>query len=194
MSSAELAAAPAREPGARFLEEIREQPAALLRLLEGSDDFARVAAEIRDRGATTIRMAGHGSSDNAASYGIYAFGLLPGWTALRDSISLIAYYGAELDLSGCTALALSQSGRTPDVVEYARQAKLRGAYVVAFTTRPPSSHARRTRSYLSAPDRSSPSRRRRPTSTRSPRSACSPPMPREPARRSPRAYARLPTP
>ena len=133
MSSAELAAAPAREPGARFLEEIREQPAALLRLLEGSDDFARVAAEIRDRGATTIRMAGHGSSDNAASYGIYAFGLLPGWTALRDSISLIAYYGAELDLSGCTALALSQSGRTPDVVEYARQAKLRGAYVVAFT-------------------------------------------------------------
>ena len=67
-------------------------------------------------------MVGHGSSDNAASYGVYAFGLLPRWTALRDSISLTVYYGAELDMSGCTALALSQSGRTPDVVEYARQA------------------------------------------------------------------------
>jgi hypothetical protein len=32
---------------------------------------------MRARGATTIRMVGHGSSDNAASYGVYAFGLLP---------------------------------------------------------------------------------------------------------------------
>ena len=133
MSWAELAVAPEREPGARFLEEIREQPAALLRLLEGDADFARVAAEIRERKAITIRMVGHGSSDNAASYGVYAFGLLPGWTALRDSISLTTYYDAKLDLSGCTALALSQSGRTPDVVEYARKARRRGAYVVAFT-------------------------------------------------------------
>jgi glucosamine--fructose-6-phosphate aminotransferase (isomerizing) len=134
VSSAELPSpTESIEPGSRFLDEIHQQPAALLRLLEGETEFARVAAEIRERGATTIRMAGHGSSDNAASYGTYAFGLLPHWTALRDSISLIVYYGAELDLSGCTVLALSQSGRTPDVVEYSREAKRRGAYTVAFT-------------------------------------------------------------
>lgn len=121
------------EPGSRFLEEIREQPEALLRLLDAEAEFARIAAEIRARDATTVRMVGHGSSDNAASYGVYAFGLLPRWTALRDSISLSVYYGAELDMSGCTALALSQSGRTPDVVEYARHAKRRGAYTVAIT-------------------------------------------------------------
>ncbi len=138
MSSAESLTEPAREPGSRFLHEIREQPDALLRLLEGDPEFARVASEMRERGATTIRMAGHGSSDNAASYGVYAFGLLPRWTSLRDSISLTVYYGAELDMSGCTALALSQSGRTPDVVEYARCAKRRGAYVVAFTNDPSS--------------------------------------------------------
>ena len=141
MSSAEAASAP-RAPGSRFLEEIREQPDALLRLLAGAAEFAHVASEIRARGATTIRMVGHGSSDNAASYGVYAFGLMPGWTSLRDSISLTVYYGAELDMSGCTALALSQSGRTPDVVEYARQAKRRGAYVVAFTNDPSSELAR----------------------------------------------------
>jgi glucosamine--fructose-6-phosphate aminotransferase (isomerizing) len=133
VSSAELPAPATIEPGSRFLDEIREQPEALLRLLEGEAEFARVAAEIRARDATTIRMVGHGSSDNAASYGVYAFGLLPRWTALRDSISLTVYYGAELDMSGCTVLALSQSGRTPDVVEYSRQAKRRGAYTVAFT-------------------------------------------------------------
>jgi glutamine---fructose-6-phosphate transaminase (isomerizing) len=132
VSSAELSAQTI-EPGSRFLDEIREQPEALLRLLDGETEFARVAAEIRAREATTIRMVGHGSSDNAASYGVYAFGLLPRWTALRDSISLTVYYGAELDMSGCTVLALSQSGRTPDVVDYAREAKRRGAYTVAFT-------------------------------------------------------------
>lgn len=139
MSSAELpVAADPPEPGSRFREEIREQPEALLRLLERDAEFARVAAQMHERGATTIRMVGHGSSDNAASYGVYAFGLLPGWTALRDSISLTVYYGAELDMSGCTALALSQSGRTPDVVEYARRVKKRGAYTVAITNDPSS--------------------------------------------------------
>jgi glucosamine--fructose-6-phosphate aminotransferase (isomerizing) len=140
VSSAEapVAGDAAPEPGSRFRDEIREQPDALLRLLEGEAEFARVGAEIRSRDATTIRMVGHGSSDNAASYGVYAFGLLPRWTALRDSISLTVYYGAELDMSGCTVLALSQSGRTPDVVEYARRAQRRGAYTVAITNDPSS--------------------------------------------------------
>jgi len=132
---------PAEGPGARFLAEIREQPEALTRLLESEEEFARVAAMMRERGATTIRMVGHGSSDNAASYGVYAFGLLPRWTALRDSISLTVYYGAELDMSGCTALALSQSGRTPDVVQYVERAQRNGAFTVAITNDPESEAA-----------------------------------------------------
>jgi glucosamine--fructose-6-phosphate aminotransferase (isomerizing) len=135
-------AAPVQAPGdgggTRFLAEIREQPAALCQLLEREDEFARVAAAIRERKATTIRMVGHGSSDNAASYGVYAFGLLPRWTALRDSISLIVYYGAELDMSGCTVLALSQSGKTPDVVQYVERVRERGAFTVAITNDPDS--------------------------------------------------------
>lgn len=134
MSSAERnASLPATRAGAQFLEEIREQPEALLRLLDAEPEFDSVAREMLARGATTVRMVGHGSSDNAASYGVYAFGLLPHWTALRDSISLTVYYGAELDMSGCTAIALSQSGRTPDVVEYVRRARTRGAFTVALT-------------------------------------------------------------
>jgi glucosamine--fructose-6-phosphate aminotransferase (isomerizing) len=134
VSSAERSArTPAAEAGAQFLEEIREQPEALVRLLAAEPVFERVASEMVERRATTVRMVGHGSSDNAASYGVYAFGLLPHWTALRDSISLTVYYGAELDMSGCTALALSQSGRTPDVVEYLRRARTRGAFTVALT-------------------------------------------------------------
>jgi glutamine---fructose-6-phosphate transaminase (isomerizing) len=136
VSSAEPVERP--QHGAVFLEEIREQPQALSRLLEQADEFERVADAIRERGRTTIRMVGHGSSDNAASYGVYAFGLLPAWTALRDSISLTVYYGAELDMSGCTALALSQSGQTPDVVQYLEKARQSGAFTVAITNDPQS--------------------------------------------------------
>jgi glucosamine--fructose-6-phosphate aminotransferase (isomerizing) len=140
---------PAPAPlGSRFLSEIEEQPRALERLLARAEDFERVAAEIRRRGTTTIRMVGHGSSDNAASYGVYAFGLLPGWTALRDSISLTVYYGAQLDLSGSTVLALSQSGRTPDVVEYVTRARAAGALTVAITNDPSSELARTAEAVL----------------------------------------------
>ena len=126
------------DDGATFLAEIREQPAALRRLLGHDDAFARVAALMHERHATTVRMVGHGSSDNAASYGVYAFGLLPRWTAFRDSISLTVHYGTRIDMAGCTVLALSQSGRTPDVLEYVERARAAGALTVAITNEPDS--------------------------------------------------------
>jgi glucosamine--fructose-6-phosphate aminotransferase (isomerizing) len=121
-----------------LLDEIREQPASLRRLVEHAPEYRAVAEAARARGAELVRMVGHGSSDNAASFGVYAFGLLPAWTALRDSISLSVYYGAELDLSRSLVLALSQSGRTPDVVDYLERARRRGALTVAVTNEPES--------------------------------------------------------
>jgi glutamine---fructose-6-phosphate transaminase (isomerizing) len=145
VSSPEAAAAePPPRAGEKLLAEIREQPSALRALLEYEPQYARAAAAARDRGATTIRMVGHGSSDNAAAYGVYAFGLLPGWTALRDSITLTVYYGAELEMAGSTAIGLSQSGQTPDVVEYIEKARRSGALTMALTNEPASelaSHA-----------------------------------------------------
>jgi glutamine---fructose-6-phosphate transaminase (isomerizing) len=88
-----------------------------------------------------VRMVGHGSSDNAASYGVYAFGLLPAWTALRDSISLSVYYGAEVDLRSSCVVALSQSGETPDVLDYVHRARERGAFTIAVTNEPESALA-----------------------------------------------------
>jgi glucosamine--fructose-6-phosphate aminotransferase (isomerizing) len=124
------------EPGSRFLAEIREQPEALRRLLGRSGQYARVAEAARGR--TLVRMVGHGSSDNAAAFGVYAFGVLPGLTAMRDSISLTVYYGAGLDLTGSIVVALSQSGRTPDVLEYVIRARRAGAFTVAVTNDPAS--------------------------------------------------------
>jgi glucosamine--fructose-6-phosphate aminotransferase (isomerizing) len=124
--------------GARFLAEIREQPSALLRLLEHRDEYARVARAAGERGTGLVRMVGHGSSDNAASYGVYAFGILSGLTAMRDSISLTVYYGARLAMAGSTVVALSQSGQTPDVLEYVVRAREGGAFTIAVTNDPDS--------------------------------------------------------
>jgi glutamine---fructose-6-phosphate transaminase (isomerizing) len=123
----------ARNPGALFLGEIREQPQALLRLLEQKDEFDAVTKVITERSPSVVRLVGHGSSDAAASFGVYAFGLLPGLTAMRDSISLTVYYDAKLDLSDSVVIGLSQSGETPDVVEYVKRARKKGAFTVAIT-------------------------------------------------------------
>jgi glutamine---fructose-6-phosphate transaminase (isomerizing) len=132
---------PEPAPGSLLLSEIREQPAALERLLEHTDEYAQVAALARERGLELVRMVGHGSSDNAASYGVYAFGLLPHWTALRDSISLSVYYGAKVDLRGSCVVALSQSGETPDVLAYVERARAAGALTIAITNETDSSLA-----------------------------------------------------
>lgn len=127
--------------GATMLAEIHEQPRALRRLLGHADGYAEVASEARRRDVHLVRMVGHGSSDNAASYGVYALGLLPAWTALRDSISLSVYYGAEVDLRSSCVVALSQSGETPDVLEYVQRARERGAFTIAVTNEPESALA-----------------------------------------------------
>lgn len=144
-----MTAAPATpNPGELFLAEIREQPAALLRLLEHADEFDAVARAITKRAPSVIRLVGHGSSDAAAAYGVYAFGLLPGLTALRDSISLTVYYDADITLSDSVVVALSQSGETPDVVEYVRRARSKGALTVAVTNGPESGLGRAAESTL----------------------------------------------
>jgi glucosamine--fructose-6-phosphate aminotransferase (isomerizing) len=48
------------------------------------------------------------------------------------------YYGAEIDLRGSCVVALSQSGQTPDVVEYVELARRRGALTIALTNEPAS--------------------------------------------------------
>jgi glutamine---fructose-6-phosphate transaminase (isomerizing) len=121
------------DAGAFMLSEIREQPAALRRLLEQADVIHSVAEHLTAARPQVVRLVGHGTSDNAATYGVYAFGILCGWTALRDSISLTVYYDAPLDMRGSAVIALSQSGQTGDVVAYVERARARGALTVAVT-------------------------------------------------------------
>jgi glucosamine--fructose-6-phosphate aminotransferase (isomerizing) len=124
--------------GAHYWAEIHEQPLALGRLVAQASLYDTAATRLAQQMPGLVRLVGHGSSDNAAAYGVYAFGLLPGWTALRDSISLSVYYGADVDIARSAVVALSQSGQTPDVVAYVQHARKRGALTIAITNEPAS--------------------------------------------------------
>jgi len=119
-------------------QEIHEQPRALIGLLKGAAAFSDARRLLRKHGTRAIRLVGHGSSDNAACYGVYAFALLAGLPAVRDSISLAVYYQTPSRLDRSAVVALSQSGRTPDVVAYVEQARAKGSPTIALTNDPSS--------------------------------------------------------
>jgi glutamine---fructose-6-phosphate transaminase (isomerizing) len=143
--------------GSLFLGEIREQPDAIDRIVALLPSFEAAGGMLARRPPAAVRLVGHGSSDAAAAYGVYAFGLLPAWTAMRDSISLTVYYDARVPLADSAVIALSQSGQTPDVVEYTRRARERGAATIAITNDDESELARAAETTLplaAGPERS----------------------------------------
>lgn len=119
-------------------QEIQEQPCCLMRLVAAATAFSDARKLLRAHNTRAIRLVGHGSSDNAACYGVYAFALLAGLPAVRDSISLPVYYRTESRLENSAVVALSQSGRTPDVVAYVERARAARVPTIALTNDPSS--------------------------------------------------------
>lgn len=116
--------------------EIVDQPDVLRRLLTSGGDIVDAAYTLKQRGCEHVRFVAHGSSDNAATYGVYVLALLAGLSASRDSLSLPVYYHTPLRLDGTAVIAISRSGQTPDVVDYTRAARAAGATTLALTSHP----------------------------------------------------------
>ena len=116
----------------RMAAEIREQPAALRRTLDAllpvEPAVARLAARTRQ-----VLFIARGSSDAAALYGRYLCEVGAGRLATPASPSVATRYRRRLDLDGVLAVALSQSGRTEEIVETLAWAADCGAATVAIT-------------------------------------------------------------
>ncbi|MGH3096936.1 MAG: SIS domain-containing protein [Streptosporangiales bacterium] len=112
--------------------EIEEQPEALRRTLDAVlpevPGLRRVAADTRQ-----VLFIARGSSDNAAVYGRYLCELRAGRLAALSSPSIATVYRERVDLDGVLAVALSQSGRTEEIVETMTWAADCGARTVAVT-------------------------------------------------------------
>ena len=124
--------------GSVMAAELAEQPGVLDRLVRRHvADRDRVAAALPGRPgsgalAGTVLLA-RGSSDNVAVYGRYLIELAARRPAGLAAPSIHTRYKADVDYSGYLAVALSQSGATPEIVETAARMRRSGAVVVGIT-------------------------------------------------------------
>lgn len=128
-------------------EEIAEQPAVVERLLASARPaVAAIAGEVGPRIATgeidLVLVAARGSSDHAAIYAQYLVGERLGLPVALAAPSLLSIYGAEPRMARALVVAISQSGRSPDVVGVVESARRQGAPTVAITNDPASELAR----------------------------------------------------
>lgn len=119
--------------------EVLEIPSAVDRLLtDGSANMKRAASALRDRNPAFIVSVARGSSDHVATYFKYASELLMGVPVASVGPSVASVYKRRLNLAGSACVSVSQSGKSPDIVEMARVARDCGALSFAMTNNPDS--------------------------------------------------------
>ena len=117
----------------RFVDEVREQPAVVRRLLAG-DRFADMAERIRALDPVGFMVAARGSSDNAALYAKYLFEARNRLPVALAAPSLFTHYRTPPRLSHYCVIGISQSGASPDVVAVLAEARRQGAFTIALTS------------------------------------------------------------
>ncbi|WP_102957693.1 SIS domain-containing protein [Mangrovicella endophytica] len=119
--------------------EIEETPQAVARLLDQSGDQLREAGRrLRELDPRVVATIARGSSDHAATYFKYATEITSGVPVASLGPSLASVYGTALRLAGSAAVAISQSGRSPDIVALLQAAATGGAQTIALVNAPES--------------------------------------------------------
>ncbi len=113
--------------------EIAETGAALRRQLDANREATqRLAAELRAGDPAFVATIARGSSDHAALYLKHVVERKLGLACASLGPSIASLYHAPLKLSGAVTIAISQSGRSPDIVAMQRAATAAGATAVAL--------------------------------------------------------------
>jgi glucosamine--fructose-6-phosphate aminotransferase (isomerizing) len=113
--------------------EMAEQPEVLARLIaRRAEILPRLREAALSRPAGVVLVA-RGSSDHAAVFGRYVLEAACGRPVALAAPSLQTLYGVRVDYRGYLAVAVSQSGRTPEIVAVLRAAREAGARTVAIT-------------------------------------------------------------
>ena len=123
----------------RFREEIGEQPLLASRMLaETRGPVASIAARLHASKPRGFVIAARGSSDHAALYAKYLFGVRNRMMVALAAPSLFTTYRTPPDLDGQCVIGISQSGAAPDVIAVIEEAARQGMVTVAVTNDPDS--------------------------------------------------------
>ena len=91
-----------------------------------------LAQRLRANPPRFVVTCARGSSDHAATFAKYVFETELGFPTASASPSVSSVYAAPLRLDGALFVAISQSGKSPDLVRNAERARDAGAHVVAL--------------------------------------------------------------
>jgi glucosamine--fructose-6-phosphate aminotransferase (isomerizing) len=117
----------------RMFAEAAEAPKVVARQIAANDfvigDLAERLRRDPPRGVVTYAR---GSSDHAATFAKYVLETRVGVLTTSAAPSIASVYGEDPGVSGMLALAISQSGRSPDILAAVASAKSGGAQTVAL--------------------------------------------------------------
>ena len=117
----------------RMAQEVREAPEAVRRQAESlRRPLAELATRLRERPPQVVVTCARGSSAHAATFGKHLIERYIGLPVAAGAPNIASVYHRDLLLRDQLFLAVSQSGRSDDLVALATSAKAAGALTVAI--------------------------------------------------------------
>jgi glucosamine--fructose-6-phosphate aminotransferase (isomerizing) len=121
------------DPGAWMAEELRESPAAVRRQGEVIDEpLGQLVTVLKSAPPRVVVTCARGSSAHAATFGKHLIERYLGFAVAEAAPSIVSVYGQQLQLDGQLFLAISQSGRSHDLLAASQSARAAGARTVAI--------------------------------------------------------------
>lgn len=124
--------------GAHMRREMAQQPEVIARLVNRSPMDRDRLRPLIPKDLAGVTLIARGSSDNAAILGRYLIERATRRPAGLAAPALHTLYGEEVDYHGYLAIALSQSGATPEIASVLAAMKRTGACALAITNDPDS--------------------------------------------------------
>lgn len=117
----------------QIMKEIEEASSSVAKLLSSDKDiYQKLGERLRALQPKVVATIARGSSDHAASYAGYLISVCTGVPVASLPLSLASVFDAPLNLQGQFALALSQSGESPDLLKCFNKVKTSGALSAAI--------------------------------------------------------------
>ncbi len=119
-----------------LFHEIHQQPAVISELLANETITVNKIAHSIRRKFKYVVIAARGTSDNAARYAQYLFGVHNQLQVALATPSLFTMYDTPPNLAGALVIGISQSGQSPDIVSVLAEGKRQGCPTLAITNDP----------------------------------------------------------
>lgn len=114
-------------------KEAAEAPSIIRQQLQNNTSACiELGEKIRQFDPAYVYMIGRGSSDHAGVFAKYLIEVEMGIPVSAAAPSVSSIYGQTLNLQRALVIAISQSGRSPDILAQAKAAKESGALCVAL--------------------------------------------------------------